>query len=99
MFDVKLLLLISVFVYAFFKFAWGVPAVALLRHHDRGDAGGRRRQQGANASATPMPFPRLIGIAADHANRGLRAFYFAIAAMTWIFHPVVFMSRPRRGCW
>ena len=33
----------------------------------------------------------LIGIAADHANRGLRAFYFAIAAMTWIFHPVLFM--------
>lgn len=89
-FDLKLILLISVFVYAFFKFAWGFR----LSHYC-----------GIMIGATPQPSPEtqaqcethadavsaLIGIAADHANRGLRSFYFAIAAMTWIFHPILFM--------
>ena len=89
-FDVKLVLLISVFVYAFFKFAWGFR----LSHYC-----------GIMIGATPVAsadnrdecvvhadsVSALIGIAADHANRGLRAFYYAIAAMTWIFHPVVFI--------
>ena len=89
-FDIKLLLLISVFVYAFFKFAWGFR----LSHYC-----------GIMIGATPEMTPEnvaqcekhadavsaLIGIAAGHANRGLRSFYFAIAAMTWIFHPGLFM--------
>jgi uncharacterized membrane protein len=32
----------------------------------------------------------LIGIAAEHATSGLRAYYCAIAA-SWFFHPVLFM--------
>lgn len=89
-FDVKLLLLITVFVYGFFKFAWGFRLVHYC---------------GIMIGATPQALPHnkdqceahadavssLIGIAADHANRGLRSFYFAIAAMTWIFHPALFM--------
>ena len=89
-FDLKLLLLIAVFVYAFFKFAWGFR----LSHYC-----------GIMIGATPQMTPdnaaqgekhadaasSLIGIAADHANRGLRSFYFAIAAMTWIFHPWLFI--------
>ena len=89
-FDVKLVLLIAVFVYAFFKFAWGFR----LSHYC-----------GIMIGATPVAVAEnrdecvahadqvsaLIGIAADHANRGLRAFYYAIAAMTWIFHPIVFI--------
>ena len=34
---------------------------------------------------------RLIGIAADHANAGLRSFYYAIAALLWLVHPVAFL--------
>lgn len=89
-FDIKLLLLIVVFVYAFFKFAWGFRLVHYC---------------GIMIGATPQALPQnreqcevhadavssLIGIAADHANRGLRSFYFAIAAMTWIFHPLAFI--------
>ena len=33
----------------------------------------------------------MIGYAAEHANSGLRAFYYAIAGMAWFFHPVAFM--------
>ncbi len=32
---------------------------------------------------------RLIGIAAEHTNSGLRSFYHAIAAIAWFFtHPL-----------
>lgn len=90
LFDLKLMLLVAVFVYAFFKFAWAFR----LSHYC-----------GIMIGATPVAGPdnkslcevhadsvsALIGIAADHANRGLRAFYFAIAAMTWVINPVVFL--------
>jgi uncharacterized membrane protein len=33
---------------------------------------------------------RLIGFAAEHANSGLRSFYYAIAAMAWFYHPIAF---------
>ena len=33
----------------------------------------------------------LAGVAADHANTGLRAFYYAIAALAWFFHPLLFI--------
>lgn len=88
LFELKLLLLISIFVYAFFKFAWAFR----LSHY-----------ASIMIGATPLLEPdksnqptcevhahrtaRLIGIAAEHANSGLRSFYYAIAAMGWFFHP------------
>ena len=88
----KLLLLIAIFVYAFFKFAWAFR----LSHYT-----------GIMIGATPVlsedeanrdlceqhavGVANLIGIAADHANRGLRSFYYAFAAMAWFFHPLLFM--------
>ncbi|MEQ1712815.1 MAG: DUF599 family protein, partial [Hyphomicrobium sp.] len=33
----------------------------------------------------------LIGVAADHANTGLRSYYYAIAALAWFFHPLAFI--------
>ena len=35
---------------------------------------------------------RLIGIASEHTNSGLRSFYYAIAALAWFFHPLLFMA-------
>lgn len=89
-FDIKLLLLISVFVYAFFKFAWGFRlshycGIMIGATPEAGKGMSERSLKHADAVSA------LIGIAADHANRGLRSFYFAIAAMTWIFHPLLFM--------
>ncbi len=89
-FDLKLLLLIGVFVYAFFKFAWGFR----LSHYCGIMIGATPQASAENRAECEVhadAVSSLIGIAADHTNRGLRAFYYAIAAMTWIFHPVVFV--------
>ena len=87
--EVKILLLLLIFVYAFFKFVWSyrlynycavllgaVPSSANIDKEAEGQA--KRTAQ-------------IINLASRHFNRGLRAFYFALAALTWIIHPVVFI--------
>lgn len=87
LFELKLLLLIGIFIYAFFKFAWAFR----LSHYTAIMIGSTPLLDDSNkdicerhASRTA----RLIGIAAEHANGGLRSFYYAVAAMTWFFHPL-----------
>ena len=69
----------------------GVSTFALCLDHDRRDAGGRRNRRRGAAGITRSAPPRLIGIAAEHANSGIRSFYHAIAAIAWFFHPLLFM--------
>ena len=89
-FDLKLLLLIAIFVYGFFKFAWAFR----LTHYTGimiGATPPATSSNEAECESHALAVARLVGIAADHANRGLRSFYYAFAAMAWIFHPVLFM--------
>ncbi len=89
--EMKLILLITIFIYAFFKFAWAfrlahytaimIGATPIL------DAGNR---QACDAHA--LRTAQLIGIAGEHSNSGLRAFYAAIAALAWFYHPIAFMA-------
>lgn len=89
--EIKIVLLMGIFVFAFFKFAWAFR----LSHYvhvmigatplaDVGNAADRERHAERTA--------RLIGLAAEHANGGIRSFYYALAALTWFFHPLVFMA-------
>ncbi len=84
--EIKLLTMIVIFVYAFFKFGWAMrqlnycsiligavgPASALT---DEDHA----RSQNAGRIAT---------IASKHSNRGIRAYYFGLALLTWFMHPL-----------
>lgn len=91
LFDLKILLLIGIFIYAFFKFAWAfrlshytgimIGSTPLLKGDNEADC----RQHAERAA-------RLIGIAAEHTNSGLRSFYYAIAALGWFFHPLAFIA-------
>ncbi len=91
MWELKSLLLMGIFIFAFFKFAW-----AFRLSHYTGimigatpiPAGGNEAVCDAHADRTA----KLIGIAAEHANSGLRSFYYAIAAMAWFFHPLAFAA-------
>ncbi len=35
---------------------------------------------------------RIAALAARHSKRGLRAYFFALAALAWFLHPVLFMG-------
>jgi uncharacterized membrane protein len=87
----KVLLLSWIFIYAFFKFAWAFR----LSHFTAIFIGATPLPELANTPACEEHAERtarLIGIAADHANSGIRSFYHAIAALAWLFHPLLFMA-------
>jgi uncharacterized membrane protein len=90
-FDLKLLLLTGIFVYAFFRFTWslrqytfGALLIASLPDATVFERGEASRE----AFATPVG--RVLGLAAETFNDGLRAYYFAFAAVLWFFSPIAF---------
>lgn len=87
--EVKVLLLILVFIYAFFKFVWsyrlyGFCAILI-------GAAPSSANLDAEAGNYAQQVARIGDLAGRHQNRGLRAFYFALAALAWLLHPVAFM--------
>ena len=89
--ELKVLLLISIFVYAFFKFAWAFR----LTHYTAIMMGAMPAPGHPNADEVDRQVratARISGLSADHSNGGLRSFYYAAAAMTWFFGPLVFMA-------
>ena len=86
-FDLKVVLLTAIFVYAFFRFTWslrqytfGALLVAAAPSHDRFEDE-RARQAFAQRAG------RIMGLAAETFNDGLRAYYFSFAALAWFFSP------------
>jgi len=88
-FELKLALLTAIFVFAFFKFTWAIRQYNYCS---------------AMIGAAPAPtVPEDIrNRLADHAaavlslgvttfNGGLRAYYFALAVLSWLVHPWAFI--------
>ncbi len=88
-FEFKILVLVGIFVYAFFRFSWSMrqytfvalvigamppPEAFTSRLHDR--------QEFAKRAGN------LVSAAAETFNDGLRAYYFSFAAMAWFFSPL-----------
>jgi len=89
-FEVKIMFLIVIFVYAFFKFTWAMRQFNFLSLMI-GTAPAKSDDQAViesfiNRAAT------LASLAGENSNRGLRAFYFAMAAMSWFVHAALFMA-------
>ncbi|HRI17816.1 MAG TPA: DUF599 domain-containing protein [Burkholderiaceae bacterium] len=95
-FDLKIVLMLVIFVYAFFRFTWsmrqytfGALMVAAAPEAATLDAQGAEGQAWREAFADRAG--RVVGMAAETFNDGLRAYYFAFAAIGWFFNPLVFM--------
>ncbi|MFN3416341.1 MAG: DUF599 domain-containing protein [Caldimonas sp.] len=90
-FDLKVLVLTGVFVFAFFRFTWSlrqytfgalmIASAPDYRVFDKGEAS--REEFAARAG-------RVVGLAAETFNDGLRAYYMAFALIGWFFSPWVF---------
>ncbi len=90
MWQLKVLFLMTVFILAFFKFAWafrlshytailiGATPIATSRN---------KKQCLAHAELAAS----IAGIVGHHSNAGLRYYYFGIAGLGWFIHPSVFM--------
>jgi uncharacterized membrane protein len=95
-FDLKIVLMLVIFVYAFFRFTWsmrqytfGALLIASAPEAKQFDA------LGADGEAQRQAFADkaggVVGLAAETFNDGLRAYYFAFAAIGAFFSPLVFM--------
>jgi len=83
--EVRVLLLLMIFVRAFFDLTWA------LRQFNYGSIllGGLGRTEAALPAAEVAA--QVINRAARHFNTGLRAYYFGLAVLAWMVHPVALM--------
>jgi uncharacterized membrane protein len=91
-FDLKLILLLGIFVYAFFRFTWSMRQYtfgALLVA--AAPEATRFTEENLSRDAFADKAGRVVGLAAETFNDGLRGYYFAFAAIGWFFSPVIFM--------
>lgn len=88
--NLKILTLMAVFTYSFFKFAWAFRlahyAMILVGATPAADKASEKVRFAHGARTA-----RLAGIAGEHSNSGLRAYYFAIAGTAWFYHPLAFI--------
>jgi uncharacterized membrane protein len=85
----KIILLIAVFVNAFFKFTWSIRqynfCLVLI-------GAAPRTEQTDEHEDFVDALTALASFAAENFNHGLRAFYFALAALAWFVHPWLFIA-------
>lgn len=90
LFEIKVMLLILTFVYAFFKFTWAMRQynfVAIL-------IGGSPSLSApaADQALFVERSGRILSLAGNAFNFGLRAYYYSFGALAWFLHPVAFMA-------
>jgi uncharacterized membrane protein len=90
-FDLKVMMLIGIFVYSFFRFSWSMRqytfvALVIGSMPDPKDfeSGKFDRDHFAQRAS------RMLGLAAETFNDGLRGYYFAFAVIAWFFSPLAF---------
>ena len=90
LFEWKLILLIGIFIYAFFKFTWA------LRQFNYFCAviGSAPEAPGivVEGEAYAVRMAEVLTHAVRELNAGVRAYYFAFAAFGWFIHPIAFIA-------
>lgn len=83
--EIKLMLVLASFVFAYFKFTWSLRQFNLLSILVGAAPFGKQGEPGIDIYAH-----RVAGannLAGDDFNRGIRAYYFGIAASVWLLNP------------
>jgi uncharacterized membrane protein len=90
LFEWKVLLLIAILIYAFFKFTWA------LRQYNYfcaviGSAP-EASDEGIDVEGYARRMADVLTSAVRQLNAGVRAYYFAFAALGWFVHPLLFIA-------
>ncbi|MDP1536498.1 MAG: DUF599 domain-containing protein [Burkholderiales bacterium] len=88
--EIKVVLLVLIFVYAFFKFSWAIRQLGFCSTL----IGAAPQQPAENPEQYAVEINRVTLVtsyAGTNFNDGLRAYYFALAAMTWFLHPYLML--------
>jgi len=92
-FEAKVMVLIGIFVYAFFRFSWCMRqytflalVIGAMPSPEDFSAGKFDRHAYADRAAA------MVGAAAETFNDGLRAYYLSFAALAWFVSPVAMLG-------
>jgi len=88
--EAKIFLLITVFVFAYFKFTWAHRQYSLMLILI-GSSPDRSRPPDV-LEAYAQKCARINSLAGDEFNRGIRSYYFGFAALGWFLHTAVFIA-------
>lgn len=90
MWELKLMLLIVAFVYAFFTFTWAMRQLNFVTMMVGGNPlpqeEEEERRQFANSTT------QMLVLGSSAFNYGLRSYYFCLGALAWFIHPLLFMA-------
>lgn len=91
--ELRLVVLLVVFVYAFFKFTWSMRmynfvAVMIGSAPLPDDT----KTSPAAREAFARSAGKICNLAGDAFNLGLRSYYYALAVVAWFIHPLVFIA-------
>jgi uncharacterized membrane protein len=88
MVEVKIMLLVVIFTYAFFKFSWNMRQLG-----QASTLVGAAPPKPADNPEQYAPWinriARITSYAATNFSNGLRAYYFGLAALAWFLHPML----------
>ena len=86
--EVKIMLLVVIFTYAFFKFSWGIRQLG-----QASTLVGAAPPKPADNPEQYAPWinriARIASYSATNFSNGLRAYYCGLAALAWFLHPVL----------
>jgi uncharacterized membrane protein len=84
--EMKILLLVVIFVYAFFKFTWAIRQLGFCSTLI-GAAPKQPKDNPEQYAPVINRIARITSYAGVNFNNGLRAYYFGMAALSWFAHP------------
>lgn len=88
--ELKVMLMVLIFIYAFFKFAWSLrqfnySLVLIGAAPLHTEPITERSKEFAHATA------KVVAGGVMNFNRGIRAYYYGLAALSWFLHPMLFV--------
>lgn len=85
---IKIILMIAVFIYAFFKFTWSIRQFSFCAVLIGAAPHSSQPDEHEDFLDTIVS---VASYSEESFNHGLRAFYFALAALSWFLHPWLFV--------
>jgi len=88
-FEFKLMVMVAIFVYSFFRFSWCMRQYTFVSLIIGAMPTPEAFESGqADREAYVLKAAAVVGSAAETFNDGLRAYYFSFAALAWFFSPL-----------
>ncbi|MBR9884461.1 MAG: DUF599 family protein [Oceanospirillales bacterium] len=90
--EVKLLVLLTLFIYAFFKFTWSLRQYGFVSVMIGSSPGPSDGLDDKHLQAHAERIASMSSMAANNFNVGLRTYYFSLAVLSWLINPWLFMA-------